>query len=83
MKSRKNKITERDSKVAAEILTQFLFTKDMNDVINVYDRMYAAYNLCIDPFTHTPCSPGDYAKYKLEYDRQCMDELYGHHDGLE
>lgn len=82
-KIKKWKVTERDSKIAAQILSQFLFTSDMDEVTKVWNNIYKMYGLCDDPFTHLPCSPGDYAKSSLEYDKQCMIEKYGHCDGLD
>lgn len=77
------KITKRDQKVAAEILTQFMFTRDMLDVVAVWKQVYEKYGLCDDPFTHTPCTPEEYCKNNLEYEKQAMIEKYGHCDGLE
>ena len=64
------KITKRDQRVVAEILTQFMFTKDMDDVMRVWKQVYEKYGLCDDPLTHTPCTPEEYCKNRLEYDRQ-------------
>lgn len=77
------KITKTMQKVAADILTQFMFTKDMDDVIKTWKDIYKQYELCDDPFTHTPCTPEEYSKNRLEYDKQVMIERYGHCDGLE
>lgn len=79
----KPKITKRDQRIAAEILTQFMFTKDMNDVVRVWEEIYEQYGLCDDPFSRTPCTPEEYSKNSLEYDKQTMIERYGHCDGLE
>ena len=76
------KITKAMQKVASDILTQFMFTKDMDDVNKVWDEVYEQYGLCDEPFTHTPCTPEEYAKNRLEYDKQVMMERYGHCDGL-
>jgi hypothetical protein len=76
------KITKTMQKVAAEILTEFMFVKNMDDVNLVWDDICKRYGLCDDPFTHTPCTPEEYAKNSLEYDRQRMIERYGHCDGL-
>lgn len=76
------KKTRAMQKTAADILTQFMFTKDMDDVVKTWDEVYKQYGLCDDPFTHTPCTPEEYAKNSLEYDRQVMMERYGHCDGL-
>ena len=74
---------EIEQLVAANILTQFMFARDMGEVLQTWDNIYNQYELCDDPFTHTPCSSEDYYKSKLEYDRQAMIERYGHCDGLE
>ena len=79
----KPKITKRDQRIAAEILTRFMFTNDMDDVMRVWKDVYEQYSLCEDPFTRTPCTPDEYCKYSLEYDKQTMIERYGHCDGLE
>ena len=76
-------ISKRDRKVAADILTAFMFADDINDAIAVWNDLFEKYELCSDPFTHTPVTPEEYAKNKLEYDRQTMIERYGHCDGLE
>lgn len=83
MANKKPKITERDQRVASEILMQFMFTKDMDDVIRVWEEVFKQYGLCEDPFTRTPCAPAEYEKSSLEYEKQTMIERYGHCDGLE
>lgn len=83
MAKKKPKITKRDQEIVASILTQFMFTKDMDEVIEVWKRIYEEYGLCDDPFTHTPCTPVEYFKNQLEYEKQAMIERYGHCDGLE
>lgn len=80
---KRRKISERDRQVAAEILTEFMFVRDMDDVLKTWDDVYEQYDLCNDPFTHTPVSPGEYTKNSLEYQKQTMIERYGHCDGLE
>ena len=83
----KAKKSEREirisQRVAVEILIQFMFTKTMDDVLRVWDEVYEQYGLCDDPFTGCPCTPEEYCKNKLEYDKQTMIEKYGHCDGLE
>lgn len=76
------KITKAMQKVAADILMEFIFTQTMDEVAEAYDRVFKRYELCNDPFTHTPCTPEEYCKNKLEYERQIMIERYGHCDGL-
>lgn len=78
-----HKKSKRDQQVAADILTAFMFTKDMGEVVAVWHELFREYELCSDPFTQTPVIPEEYAKNRLEYDRQTMIEQYGHCDGLE
>lgn len=77
------KITKQMQKVAADILIEFLFTRDMDEVIKAYHRVFDRYGLCKDPFTGIPCTPDEYYESQLEYERQTMIERYGHCDGLE
>ena len=83
MSKSRSKITKRDQRVAAEILTQFMFTKDFEEVMRVWDDVYERYELRMDPFTRTPCDPEEYYENCLSYDKQSMIEKYGHCDGLE
>ncbi len=76
-------ISKRDQRIPADILTEFMFTKTMDDVINVWNDLFEKYDLCSDPFTHIPVTPEEYAKIISEHDRQVMIERYGHCDGLE
>lgn len=76
------KITTTMQKVAVDILTEFMFTRNMDEVMATYDRVFKQYELCSDPFTGTPCTPEEYCKNKQEYEKQAMIELYGHCDGL-
>ena len=80
---KKSKITTKEQRIAAEILTQFMFTRDMGEVLQTWENIYKQYELCDDPFTHCPCSPEDYYKSRLEYDKQAMIDRYGHCDGLD
>ena len=77
------KITKTMQKVAVDILMEFMFTRNMDEVIEAYHRVMEQYNLCEDPFTRCPCTPDEYWDNKLEYERQTMIERYGHCDGLE
>ena len=83
MGKQRPKITERDRRLAAEILTQFMFTRNMDDVMRVWKHIYDQYGLRDDPFTHVPCTPEEYYENCLSYDKQTMIERYGHCDGLE
>ena len=80
---KRRKLTERDQQVAAEILIRFAFVNSMDDFESAYKESMNDYNLCDDPFTHLPCSPGQYSENSLEYERQTMEERYGHCDGLD
>lgn len=77
------KITKTMQKVAADILTQFMFTDSMQDALDVWNNIYEQYNLCTDPFTGVPCTTDEYCESQLEYEKQIMIERYGHCDGLE
>lgn len=77
------KITKTMQKVAADILTELTFARDMDEVWKVYDRVFEQYGLHNDPFTHLPCTSDEWYENKLEYDRQTMIERYGHCDGLD
>lgn len=81
-KKKEMKITKAMQKTAADILLEFMFTKNMDEVIEVYHRVFERYDLCEDPFTGCPCTPEEYSESRLEYDRQIMIERYGHCDGL-
>ena len=80
---KQRKITSTMQKVAADILTQFMFTRNMDEVIEVFNRIMEQYNLFEDPFTGVPCTPEEWAESKLEYEKAVMIEKYGHCDGLE
>lgn len=80
---KQKKITPAMQKVAADILTQLMFTRNMDDVMKVYDDVKEQYNLFDDPFTGVPCTPEEWAESRLEYEKQCMIEKFGHCDGLE
>lgn len=77
------KITKTAQKVAADILMEFMFTRDMDEVIEAYNRVFERYGLCNDPFTSCPCTPDEYYESRLEYEKQTMIEKYGHCDGLD
>ena len=70
-------------KVAVDILMEFMFTRDMDEVVESYKRVFEKYGLCKDPFTKCPCTPDEYYESNLEYERQTMIERYGHCDGLD
>lgn len=80
---KKRPITDKEQRIAAEILTAFMFTKDMDDVMRVWKAVYNQFALCDDPFTGCPCSSKEYLENRAEHDRQIMIDRYGHCDGLE
>ena len=80
---KQKKITHTMQKVACDILEKFLFTRNMEEVVEVYNKVLEEYGLCEDPFTHTPCTFEEYCKNMIEYEKQVMIEKYGHCDGLE
>ena len=80
---KQKKITSTMQKVACDILTQFLFTRNMDEVVAAYDKVMEEYELCEDPFTHTPCTFEEFCKMQIEYEKQAMVQKYGHCDGLE
>jgi hypothetical protein len=55
----------------------------MDEVVSVYNKVMEEYELCEDPFTHTPCTFEEFCKMQIEYEKQAMIEKYGHCDGLE
>ena len=77
------KTTKIAQRVAADILMEFTFIKGKDEFFEAYNRVFERYGLCTDPFTYTPCTPEEYSKNRLEYDRQTMIERYGHCDGLD
>lgn len=77
------KITKEMQKTASDIITRFMFARDMDDVVKMWNDIYEKYELCTDPFTGCPCTPDEYSKNSLEYQRQIMMERYGHCDGLD
>ena len=77
------KITKTMQKTAADILMEFLCTRNMDEVVEAYNRVFKRYGLCEDPFTRCPCTPEEYYENSLEYERQTMIERYGHCDGLD
>ncbi len=80
---KQKKITSTMQKVACDILEQFLFTSNMDEVVEVYNRVLEEYDLCRDPFTHAPCTFEEFCKMQIEYEKQVMIQKYGHCDGLE
>lgn len=82
MKKQKQ-ITETMQKVAVDILEELIFCKTMDDVFEVYKKMFDKYKLLDDPFTRMPCTSNEWHKSKLEYDKQTAIEKFGHCDWLD
>lgn len=74
------KMPRKVQKAVSEILCQFQFTRNMDEVFETWERIFRDYSLCLDPFTNTPCTPDEYEKATLEYHRQIMMEKYGYID---
>lgn len=68
--------------VAAEILTGFMFSNNMDEVCRTWDNFYKFYDLNNDPYTGCPCSDEEYADNTVSYQKELMFERYGHCDGL-
>ena len=77
------KVTNAAQKVAVDILTRFMFTQNMEEVIDVFHEVLERYELESDPFTKMPCTTKEYFDSVAEYERQTMMERYGHCDGLD
>ena len=84
------KITHATQKVAANILSDFEILTMTHNGPYTFEEIWAivqkhvdGYGLCEDPFTRMLCTSKEAIENQLEYDRQTMDEKYGHWDGLE
>ena len=80
---KKKPVTDKEQRIAAGILTAFMFTRNMEEVMQVWQQIYKEFELQDDPFTHCPCSSKECIENQLEYERQIMMDRYGHCDGLE
>lgn len=69
--------------VAAEILTAFMFSNNMDEVHRTWKNLYKLYDLNDDPYTGCPCSDVEFDKNIDEYRHDLMFERYGHCDGLD
>lgn len=72
--------TKGEQKAAAEILTQLMFVKNMDDLSKCWDRLYKEYNLLSDPFTHCPVTIDEYVHLSNEYAKQKMEERFGYYE---
>lgn len=84
MKNKNRVLTDKEQRVAADILCEYIFTHNNNGYNSEFVKtVMQDYQLLDDPFTHLPCSPKEYAKNSVEFAKQKMVERYGHCDGLE
>lgn len=74
------KITDKMQQIAADILTRLYFVNDIDEVIKVVKEMEEKYELCDDPFTHTPCTTKEYYENVKAYERQVMEERFGYYE---
>ena len=74
------KITDKMQQVAADILTRLYFVNDIDEVIKVVKEMEEKYELCDDPFSHTPCTTKEYYESVKEYEKQVMEERFGYYE---
>lgn len=83
-------ITNSAQKVAVNILSDFEILTMQHNGPYTFEEVWAIvkkhadyYGLMEDPFTRMLCTSNEWAKSRLEYDRQTMYEKYGHWDGLD
>ncbi len=83
-KNKKHIITDKEQRVAASILTEYIIAHNDNGYNSEFvESVMKDYGLFEDPFTRLPCSAKEYAHNSHEYDRQTMLQKYGHCDGLD
>ena len=76
MKNKKRIITEKEQRVAANILIQFAFCNNMEEHNKIWKEIFAEYGLFTDPFTKLPESAGQHSKSSYEYDKQTFENKY-------
>ena len=57
-------------RAVAEILTELMSAKTMEDVNEIWEKFYKKYDIRFDPFTGTPIAAYDYYNASVEYDKQ-------------
>ena len=82
------KITPTMQKVALDILQElemYMLThrEYPDEIMQTFRKMQEKYELCDDPFTRMICTPEEFYKNSLEYERQVSEEKYGHCDWLD
>ena len=70
--------SEKEQKVAVSILTQFMFTKNMDEVMKEWEWAFKEFQLWHDPFTGCPCTAKEYFKLRAEYEKQLFENKYGY-----
>lgn len=85
---KQKKITPTMQKVAVDILEELeiymMSVKEYPEEIGqIFNKMCEKYGLCDDPFTRMICTPEEFYKNSLEYERQTAEEKYGHCDWID
>lgn len=78
MDKKSPKYSEKELKMAANILTALSFCSSMQEVDTLWQQLFDQYGLMLDPFVNLPCTPKDYAEACKEYDRQAMEAKFGY-----
>lgn len=80
-----NKLQEHISSIVIDLIIMRCEENDnILDLLDDYiEELIDQYMLEIDPFTGLPCSTKEYLNNSFEYQKQIMNEKYGHCDGLE
>lgn len=71
-----------EQRTAADILNALLCCTNMDEVWEVYTRVYEKYGLCDDPFTGFPVTADECAKNSEEYENQLFEDRYGYPKGM-
>lgn len=79
MKKKQRALTEKERKVAVDILEEVILA-NVQMPRGWYDKIMERYQLMIDPFTQLPCTPDEWAKNTEEYDRQLMEQRFGYYE---
>ena len=70
------KKSDKAQRIAASILTAFMFAETMDEVHTIWKNIYEEFSLYDDPFTHCPCSPKEFEENSLEYNQQMMEKRH-------
>ena len=77
---KQKKKSDKAQRIAASILTAFMFCETMDQFHETWKNIYNEYDLCDDPFTHCPCSSQECEENETEYRRQKMIDRYGYYE---